>query len=207
MSTLFRRHFPNCLTLLRLFLCPWIVYFLHLGELKWGFGLFSIAVVSDFFDGHLARRWSSTSRLGAFLDPTSDKVFAICFFWLLFEHDLCPGWFLALVFGTQMAIALGYVLLRQRGVLPGMMPSTLLAKVNTALQSVWITVGLVGVYLEFPPPGAIEIGYFFLAPLQLAVFASYARRAWHLTRLTPPGQDSSDALGNLHHPSRRLDHA
>lgn len=36
--------------------------------------LFTIAAVTDFFDGYLARRWNVTSTLGAFLDTTADKL-------------------------------------------------------------------------------------------------------------------------------------
>jgi CDP-diacylglycerol--glycerol-3-phosphate 3-phosphatidyltransferase len=36
--------------------------------------LFSVAAITDFFDGYLARRWNLTSTLGAFLDTTADKL-------------------------------------------------------------------------------------------------------------------------------------
>jgi CDP-diacylglycerol--glycerol-3-phosphate 3-phosphatidyltransferase len=36
--------------------------------------LFSIAAITDFFDGYLARRWNVASTLGAFLDTTADKL-------------------------------------------------------------------------------------------------------------------------------------
>jgi CDP-diacylglycerol--glycerol-3-phosphate 3-phosphatidyltransferase len=36
--------------------------------------LFTIAAITDFFDGYLARKWNVTSTLGAFLDTTADKL-------------------------------------------------------------------------------------------------------------------------------------
>ena len=36
--------------------------------------VFVIAAVTDWFDGRLARRWGVTTRLGAFLDTTADKL-------------------------------------------------------------------------------------------------------------------------------------
>src|ERR1700759_810452 len=36
--------------------------------------VFLLAAVTDWFDGRLARRWGVTTRLGAFLDTTADKL-------------------------------------------------------------------------------------------------------------------------------------
>ena len=36
--------------------------------------VFVLAAVTDWFDGRLARRWGVTTRLGAFLDTTADKL-------------------------------------------------------------------------------------------------------------------------------------
>ncbi|MBV9000610.1 MAG: CDP-alcohol phosphatidyltransferase family protein, partial [Solirubrobacterales bacterium] len=36
--------------------------------------VFVIAAVTDWFDGRLARRWGVTTRFGAFLDTTADKL-------------------------------------------------------------------------------------------------------------------------------------
>ena len=36
--------------------------------------VFMLAAVTDWFDGRLARRWGVTTRLGAFLDTTADKL-------------------------------------------------------------------------------------------------------------------------------------
>jgi CDP-diacylglycerol---glycerol-3-phosphate 3-phosphatidyltransferase len=36
--------------------------------------LFTLAAITDAFDGYLARRYGQTSQLGAFLDPVADKL-------------------------------------------------------------------------------------------------------------------------------------
>lgn len=40
----------------------------------WAAALFTVAAVTDFFDGWLARRMNTVSTLGAFLDTTADKL-------------------------------------------------------------------------------------------------------------------------------------
>ena len=39
-----------------------------------GFWIFVIAASTDWIDGYLARRWNSTTRWGAILDPIADKI-------------------------------------------------------------------------------------------------------------------------------------
>jgi CDP-diacylglycerol--glycerol-3-phosphate 3-phosphatidyltransferase len=39
-----------------------------------GFALFSLAGITDFFDGYLARTTGSVSKIGQFLDPIADKL-------------------------------------------------------------------------------------------------------------------------------------
>lgn len=39
-----------------------------------GFVVFALAAVTDFLDGHLARKWNAESRFGRLLDPIADKL-------------------------------------------------------------------------------------------------------------------------------------
>ena len=61
---------PNILTLLRIVLIPVFVGVFYL-PVEWaGMGcavIFALAAVTDWLDGHLARKWAQTSPLGAFL--------------------------------------------------------------------------------------------------------------------------------------------
>lgn len=80
-----KKNFPNFLTILRiLILIPYIVIFFILFLEKNKiltnkeailslFSFFIIAVLSDFLDGFLARKWKQESEFGKFWDPLADK--------------------------------------------------------------------------------------------------------------------------------------
>jgi len=69
---------PNILTYVRVAIVPIIVAVMFWHDEFWmrwiALGLFTIAGVSDFFDGYLARAWSQQSSLGRMLDPIADKL-------------------------------------------------------------------------------------------------------------------------------------
>jgi len=74
------KQLPNVLTVGRMVATPVILYCLFFPTLM-GYGtaavLFILAAISDYWDGHLARRYQSTSRFGQFLDPLADKVLVL----------------------------------------------------------------------------------------------------------------------------------
>lgn len=83
------RHVPNLLTGSRLLLA--VAFFIMLsfyqyegrGDLPdhwllhWAFLTYAIALVTDFFDGYLARKWKIESGFGRVVDPFVDKVLVL----------------------------------------------------------------------------------------------------------------------------------
>ena len=68
---------PNTLTMLRIGLIPFFVLFFYLDVENANLittVLFTLAAITDWLDGYLARRLGVTSALGAFLDPVADKL-------------------------------------------------------------------------------------------------------------------------------------
>src|SRR6056297_2494406 len=72
---------PNILTVLRLLAAPGLavmfLYFTRPWADWFALVLFLAAAVTDWFDGHIARRWGQESRLGAMLDPIADKAMVV----------------------------------------------------------------------------------------------------------------------------------
>jgi CDP-diacylglycerol--glycerol-3-phosphate 3-phosphatidyltransferase len=69
--------------------------------------IFAVAGITDWLDGHLARRWAQTSHLGAFLDPVADKLMVAVALVLLVQAD--PEVYLAIpaaiIIGREITIS------------------------------------------------------------------------------------------------------
>ena len=68
---------PNVLTLGRLIAVPVFLWASFEGRFTLAFVLFVSAVLTDLFDGIIARRFNQRSRLGAWLDPVADKTIMV----------------------------------------------------------------------------------------------------------------------------------
>jgi CDP-diacylglycerol--glycerol-3-phosphate 3-phosphatidyltransferase/cardiolipin synthase len=71
---------PNKLTMMRIIAVPLIIicFLLDFPYSNWVcWGLFTIAGITDFLDGYLARKYKLESKLGAFLDPVADKLLVV----------------------------------------------------------------------------------------------------------------------------------
>lgn len=91
---------PNKLTLGRIFVIPFFVFFLVYDVFdapnisrSIAAALFIIASITDFLDGHIARSRNLITDFGKFLDPLADKflilgaMFAICFSDYIFDYE------------------------------------------------------------------------------------------------------------------------
>ncbi len=67
-------NFASCITLSRIVLTPFIMYSFVQGGWTFGFILFCAAVLTDLFDGFVARYFQQETRLGQLLDPVADKI-------------------------------------------------------------------------------------------------------------------------------------
>jgi len=111
----------NFLTISRVATLPFIVYFMNLesktGDSLYGWyqlGFFIIVIVSDFFDGLLARTFNQVSKLGRFLDPVADKICLITLGSSLAYFKNFPLWMLGVIFIREIFIVISAVFLFYR---------------------------------------------------------------------------------------------
>ncbi len=65
---------PNIITFVRLFLVPIIIYFILNQKIKTALILFVISIISDMFDGFLARRLKQATYYGGVFDALTDTI-------------------------------------------------------------------------------------------------------------------------------------
>src|SRR5271168_2705145 len=132
---------PNLLTLLRLFIIPYLVIEILDGRYRLAFALFILAGLSDAFDGLLARWLSQRTTLGQYLDPIADKLLLSTLFVVLTHVGMIPQYVTVLVFSRDVGILLISTLLFATGALRDFRPS-LFGKLNTLAQIVTLIVVL-----------------------------------------------------------------
>lgn len=101
---------PNKLTVARMILVPFLAVFLLTG---WGgeanrwicLAIFVAASVTDWFDGHLARKYNLITNFGKFMDPLADKLLVCSAMICMIELDKLPAWVVIIIIGREFIIS------------------------------------------------------------------------------------------------------
>lgn len=142
--------------------------------------VFSLAAITDWLDGYLARRLKQTSKLGAFLDPVADKLMVAVVLVILLQAE--PSVWLALptaiIIGREIAVSALREWMAELGV-RGKVAVSMLGKVKTFAQMA----AIIALILSHAEIFAIlkQAGYFLLylaAALTLWSMVQYLRLAW-----------------------------
>ena len=85
---------PNMLTVLRMALAPLFVHLLLEGgsSLLMAAFVFTLAALTDYYDGYFARKLHRITKFGAFLDPLADKMLVLGAFGAFMLKGLLPVW-------------------------------------------------------------------------------------------------------------------
>jgi len=155
---------PNALTFFRLLLIPVLVLVFYL---PWQWSnivaalIFSVAGLTDWLDGYLARRWDQSTQFGAFLDPVADKLMVVCALALLIEQH-GNAWFTIpsmIIIGREIVISALREWMAEIGKRASVAVSYV-GKVKTTMQIIAIIV-LLGCRPMFPP-WVESLGYILL---------------------------------------------
>jgi CDP-diacylglycerol--glycerol-3-phosphate 3-phosphatidyltransferase len=98
---------PNQLTVSRLVLT---VIFVATTAFPWAYAftvglfLFSVASITDWLDGKIARERNLVTAFGQLMDPLADKVLMAAAFITLMEKDLMPGWLVIAILAREFLV-------------------------------------------------------------------------------------------------------
>ncbi len=136
---------PNKLTMLRVLMIP---LFMVLATGEWnGFGnnkmllaagiVFAIASLTDFFDGHIARKYNLVTDFGKFADPLADKLLTTVAFIYMLAAGVCSPVVLSIILAREFAVS-GVRMVAAGAPGGKVIAANMWGKVKTALQMVTI---------------------------------------------------------------------
>lgn len=170
---------PNLLTLMRLFIIPFLVINILDAHWRVAFALVMLAGLSDGLDGVVARRWHQHTKLGLYLDPIADKLLLSTLFLVLTHVHAIPRYVTILVFSRDLGILLIATLLFATNTLRDFQPS-LFGKINTFVQIVAV-VGIMG-SMVFRVPYLPFVDMILLRMIAVLAPLSAAQYAWIMIR-------------------------
>jgi cardiolipin synthase (CMP-forming) len=157
---------PNLLTYGRILAVPTIVavFFMFKSDAgRWvSLAIFTVACITDWLDGYLARIWDQQSTLGRMLDPIADKLLVGATLLLLVHDNTIDGWPLwaAIIIMCREILVSG---LREfLAELNVKIHVTQLSKWKTTVQMIALGLLLAGPAGEKLIPGVMVAGTFFL---------------------------------------------
>lgn len=99
----------NVLTISRMVLAPVVVALLFPAGLVYRFAslsVFFIAVMTDWYDGYLARKSGNISAWGAFWDPLADKILTLSTFFAFALYEYVAMWMVIAIAARDVLITL-----------------------------------------------------------------------------------------------------
>lgn len=178
---------PNILTLSRILLIPLLVLFFYL-PYRWSLYLcvlvFTLAMLTDWLDGYLARRFKLQSAFGAFLDPVADKLVISTALILIVgrEQNLIITLPALVIVGREITVSALREWMAELGK-RSLIAVSVIAKLKTIAQAVAI-----GTLLWYYPILGIDVHrigvilLYFAAILTLISMLDYLKIAWESMR-------------------------
>lgn len=179
---------PNALTLMRILLIPVLVVVFYApfqGHWLVAAGIFTLAAITDWFDGYLARRLGQMTAFGAFLDPVADKLMVAVALVLLVERHNTMLFTLAacVIIGREIVVSALREWMAELGQGTSVAVSYV-GKVKTALQMIAV-IGLLAVNPSRDADWVLGVCYVLLysaAILTLWSMMAYLRAAARVIR-------------------------
>jgi len=188
----------NALSLLRLVLVvPITVFLWRDGPLDWLLGLVILVILTDWFDGRIARWTHTVSDWGKVIDPVADKFAAIMTVTALTFRPAephLPLWFFGVVVGRDLAILLGGAAIARRS------GQIVMSAWAGKAASLWLALTVLSVILKADPP-VLNVCLWMATGLFAFSFLLYVIRYLNAIRRPPPSRGAGGATADSVRPA------
>ena len=131
-----KMNLPNKLTILRVLLIPFFVFFLLVPVVPYSnyiaVAIFIVASLTDLADGKIARKYNLVTNFGKIMDPLADKILVYSAFCLMIP-ELVPGWMLIIILAREFTIAGMRTVAASEGIV---IAAGMSGKIKTVLQMI-----------------------------------------------------------------------
>lgn len=141
-----KMNIANQLTILRVIMIPFFMYFLLLGTqtgMVIALVLFAAASFTDFLDGYLARKYNLITNFGKFMDPLADKLLVTSALIGFLELGQLNSWVVMIILSREFIVSIFRAVAAAEGIV---IAADWWGKVKTNVQMLAIIVMLMGNY-------------------------------------------------------------
>lgn len=142
---------PNKLTVMRVVLIPFFVFFL-LAPYFDGYGnyiavaIFIVASLTDLLDGKIARKYNLVTNFGKFMDPLADKLLVCAAMICLIETGQLPAWIVIVIISREFIISGFRLIASDNGVV---IAASYWGKFKTTFQMLMVIVLILDIPMTF----------------------------------------------------------
>ena len=142
---------PNKLTIMRVILIPFFVFFL-LSTYFPAYGnyiavaIFIVASLTDMLDGKIARKYNLVTNFGKFMDPLADKLLVCSAMICLIELDRLAAWIVIVIIAREFIISGFRLVASDNGVV---IAASYWGKFKTTFQMLMVIVLILDIQMPF----------------------------------------------------------
>ena len=142
---------PNKLTIMRVILIPFFVFFL-LSPYFPAYGnyiavaIFIVASLTDMLDGKIARKYNLVTNFGKFMDPLADKLLVCSAMICLIELDRLAAWIVIVIIAREFIISGFRLVASDNGVV---IAASYWGKFKTTFQMLMVIVRILDIQMPF----------------------------------------------------------
>ena len=143
---------PNQLTIMRIFMTAIFVSLMSFHDVVtfiFAYLVFTIASITDYYDGKIARERNIITNFGKLLDPVADKVLICSAFVMMMTLDELhvPGWAVVLIISREFLVTGARSLAATEGII---IAANKYGKLKTIFQMVYVFTFLFFVIVTWP---------------------------------------------------------